>query len=65
MRRRSKAIRAIASFYDLTPSRPEAVTAMLKHQYRALSRLVRQAYYRKLAEIERDYLQGKRYWCGD
>ena len=65
MRRRTKAIRAIASFYDLTPSRPEMVTAMLKCQYRAVSRLVRQDYYKRLAEIERDYIQGKRYWCGD
>ena len=65
MRRRAKAIRTIAAMYDLTPDTPETVTAMLKSQFRAVSRLVRQDYYKRLAEIESDYRQGKRYLCGD
>ena len=51
--------------YELFPNKPEIATATLKDQYRAIARLARQSFHKMLAEIERDYRQGKRYGLGE
>ena len=65
MRRRAKAIRTLAAMYDLAPDKPEVITAMLKDQYKAMTRLNRQNFYKLLDGIERDHKNGLRYWTGE
>ena len=65
MKRRPKAIHVLAATYELFPNKPEVATARLKDLYRAIARLARQSFHKMLAEIERDYRQGKRYGLGE
>ena len=60
--RKPVSIRKLAGIYELVPTNPNAATGLLLDLYGALARLFRDHLKKTLAEIERDYSAGRRYF---
>ena len=60
--RKPVSVRKLAGIYELVPTNPKAATGLLLDLYGALARLFRDHLKKTLAEIERDYSAGRRYF---
>ena len=62
MKRKPVSVRKLAGIYELVPTNPNAATGFLLDTFGALARLFRDHLKKTLAEIERDYSAGRRYF---